>query len=293
LYISGPIVAPGISYYLRWDGTQWNGVGPGLASVVWDQKVFDDGSGPAMFVAGSPLVLGFPNFTWTLGIAKWTGSKWESLGTGINGEGRAMAIFDDGGGEALFVGGNFHMAGGQPALRMARWRDGQWSALGEGLNGRVLTLAVFDDGSGRGPALYAGGEFTMSGTTVVNHLARWNGTSWEAVGGGVTGGAVHTLCVFDEDGAAGANAPAIFVGGDFTMAGGVISPGIARWGVQRGCVEPCAADVDGSGTVNIADLLAVIAAWGPSSGGNPADVNGDGVVNITDLLAVIAAWGPC
>jgi lysophospholipase L1-like esterase len=54
---------------------------------------------------------------------------------------------------------------------------------------------------------------------------------------------------------------------------------------------PCDADVDASGTVNIADLLAVIGAWGSNRG--PADVNHDGIVNIADLLAVIAAWGPC
>jgi hypothetical protein len=54
----------------------------------------------------------------------------------------------------------------------------------------------------------------------------------------------------------------------------------------------CPADVNGDGSVNIADLLGVIASWG-ATGNNPADVNGDGTVNITDLLGVIAAWGAC
>lgn len=55
---------------------------------------------------------------------------------------------------------------------------------------------------------------------------------------------------------------------------------------------PCPADITGNGSVDIADLLAVIGAWG-AIGANPADVNGDEVVNIHDLLAVIAAWGAC
>ena len=38
----------------------------------------------------------------------------------------------------------------------------------------------------------------------------------------------------------------------------------------------------------VADLLAVIAAWGPCSGCS-ADINGDGVVDVADILAVIAA----
>jgi hypothetical protein len=54
----------------------------------------------------------------------------------------------------------------------------------------------------------------------------------------------------------------------------------------------CPADIDNSGTVNVADLLAVIAAWG-AVGANPADITGDQIVNVADLLAVIGAWGAC
>ena len=57
-------------------------------------------------------------------------------------------------------------------------------------------------------------------------------------------------------------------------------------------IEPgCPEDVNGDGTVDVLDLLAVIAAWG--NPGGPEDVNGDGVVDVLDLLAVISAWGPC
>ena len=48
----------------------------------------------------------------------------------------------------------------------------------------------------------------------------------------------------------------------------------------------------GDGTVNILDLLQVVANWGGGPG-NPADVNGDGLVNILDLLYVVAHWGLC
>jgi hypothetical protein len=57
----------------------------------------------------------------------------------------------------------------------------------------------------------------------------------------------------------------------------------------------CPADISpgsGDGTVNIADLLFVIANWG-APGSNPADVNSDNIVNIADLLLVISNWGPC
>ncbi|MCI0676324.1 MAG: PQQ-dependent sugar dehydrogenase [Phycisphaerales bacterium] len=59
------------------------------------------------------------------------------------------------------------------------------------------------------------------------------------------------------------------------------------------CEAPptCPEDVDGDGTVNVVDLLAVIAAWG--SADPAADVNDDGTVNIEDLLQVVGGWGDC
>jgi hypothetical protein len=54
---------------------------------------------------------------------------------------------------------------------------------------------------------------------------------------------------------------------------------------------PCPADIDGSGGVNVDDLLAVIAGWGGTGG--PADIDADGDVDVDDLLAVIGAWGDC
>lgn len=54
----------------------------------------------------------------------------------------------------------------------------------------------------------------------------------------------------------------------------------------------CPADVNHDGVVNVADLLAVIGAWGKAPC-EPADINLDGSVNVADLLAVIAAWGAC
>ena len=45
---------------------------------------------------------------------------------------------------------------------MAPYLAPTWSALGDGIadNG-VLALAVYDDGQGGGPALFAGGSFTV------------------------------------------------------------------------------------------------------------------------------------
>jgi hypothetical protein len=52
---------------------------------------------------------------------------------------------------------------------------------------------------------------------------------------------------------------------------------------------PCPADLDGSGAVDVADLVVVILAWSTPAG----DVNGDGVADVLDLVAVVLAWGTC
>jgi hypothetical protein len=84
-------------------------------------------------------------------------------------------------------------------------------------------LAAFDDGGGAGPALYAGGTFTTAGGVAASYIARWDGTSWSAVGGGQNA-PVHALTVFDHGSGSG---PALYAGGEFTTGG--VRNRVARW----------------------------------------------------------------
>jgi hypothetical protein len=47
----------------------------------------------------------------------WDGTRWSSLGTGVDGTVWALAAFDN----SLFVGGDFGKAGGKPSAHIARW----------------------------------------------------------------------------------------------------------------------------------------------------------------------------
>src|SRR6185503_4148795 len=143
------------------------GGAPGTNGTVSALTVYDNGGGPALYVGGY--------FTSAGGvaasrIARWDGSSWSALGSGIFDAGSgpdasvsALTVYDDGGGPALYAGGNFLTAGGVAASGIAKWDGSSWSALGGGMGGPpfigpwVLALASFDDGSG--PALYAGGLF--------------------------------------------------------------------------------------------------------------------------------------
>jgi len=50
-------------------------------------------------------------------------------------------------------------------------------------------------------------------------------------------------------------------------------------------------DVTCDERIDVADLLAVLAVWGPCTPLNRADVDGSGTVDVTDLLALLANWG--
>src|SRR5205823_2053823 len=87
-------------------------------------------------------------------IAKWNGSIWSVLGSGVNDFVRALAVS----GSDVYAGGQFVTAGGNAANYIAKWDGSSWSALGSGLDGYgVFALAV------SGSDLYAGGDFFGAG----------------------------------------------------------------------------------------------------------------------------------
>jgi hypothetical protein len=53
----------------------------------------------------------------------------------------------------------------------------------------------------------------------------------------------------------------------------------------------CPEDLDANGSVDVADILVLIAGW---NGADPIlDLDNDGIVGVSDLLLMIAAWGLC
>jgi hypothetical protein len=173
----------------RWNGTAWATIGSfrvsiqgGLAALT----VFDDGTGPGLYAAGNFDTVWDVTGAATLanGIARWDGSAWTALGHGLTTNGnaisafaRAVMVFDDGSGSALYAAGGFATAGNVSASNLAKWDGASWSSLGGGLNADVWTLRSFDDGVGGGPDLYAGGDFTTAGGSPSAHIAEWYGCS--------------------------------------------------------------------------------------------------------------------
>jgi hypothetical protein len=130
----------------------------------------------------------------------------------MNGAIRALAVS----GTNLYAGGSFTMVGYLFYSHIARWDGTTWWGLSGGVDGDVDALAV------SGTNLYVGGSFTTAISTV-NHVAKWNGFAWSALGPGLTnstGGIVDALAVSGND---------LYAGGSFTMAGSLPVNGIARW----------------------------------------------------------------
>jgi hypothetical protein len=200
-------------------------LGVGMDTPVHALAVFNN----QLYAGGEFTMAGAAS---AIGVARWTGSQWTPVGggpgSGTDNHVDAMAVFDDGTGAKLYIGGKFTHVNQLETLHIAKWDGAAWTSVGEGFDGDVEALAVADVG---GPALFAGGSFTHSGSTGVSRIAVWRPRSgWSPLGAGVDG-TVRALSGLDSDGPG--NAPGVLVvGGDFTSAAGMSSPHTAIWNGQ-------------------------------------------------------------
>lgn len=214
----------------------------------------------ALAVDGSGNVYAGGSFTSIVGvsanrIAKWDGSSWSALGSGMDGSVYAVAC----NGNDVYAGGWFSTAGGSTVNYIAKWNGSSWSALGSGMNGYVYSIACSGsnvyvggaftlaggvaatniakwDGSSfsrlefglqgdvyaiacNGSTVYACGSFTTADWMPANYIAKWNGSSWSALGTGLNNTA-YAIALNGSD---------VYVGGSFTTAGGSSANRIAKW----------------------------------------------------------------
>ena len=155
----------------RWDGSQWNQMGAQPNGQVRGLESFDSGSGMDLYASGTFSQIGGVAAS---SMARWDGTSWFPLGAGLGAGSfvRALAVFDDGNGEQLYVAGDIQLAGGTVVSNIARWNGTAWSDVGGGSLDPLVDLQVYDDGSPGGSRLYA------SSAAV---LRAWDGSSWESI----------------------------------------------------------------------------------------------------------------
>ncbi len=244
----------GLKRVAQWDGTAWSQMGTGIETTGTALGVFDDGTGPSVYVGGAKCVSG------CIGFSAARSSEPNRSPSRLSTSAETVAV------AAVYQG------------FVTKWQTDEWFALSKGHNGEVRALTVFDDdGSGANPpALYAGGAFTPPlgprddnpAPFPTNAIAKFDGMKWSSLGVGLTTydpnfppnplpspASLNTLAIFDEDGA-GVNAPVLFAGGDFVFADGLTANNVARWdgvdwsavGTVGGIVEALAVfDDDGAG----------------------------------------------
>jgi hypothetical protein len=211
-----------VRHLARWNGSAWSALSPDPSGGVGGtQGVF------TLCVHGTDLIVG-GDFT-QMGdvpascIARWDGSRWNPLGSGLNNWALNLASV----GGTLVATGNFTVAGGTPVPRVARWDGATWSSLGlRGGPGAIPDGAPLVGGLGvRGDTLYASDILPGDWLSGLHRVMRWDGRTWSwlgaapGIGAGVNG-SIHALAVYDH---------ALVAGGEFFDAGGVLALCIARW----------------------------------------------------------------
>lgn len=243
VYVGGDFTETGdglrVNRIAKWDSTSdtWSALSMGVGGSSFGVRAIAV-SGSDVYVGGIfSQAIGVPG---TSGIAKWDGTRWSALGSGICslspavcGDVRAIVVS----GTDVYVGGSFP-AIFDPTLNrnltvnsIAKWNGTSWSALGSGLSPVAGAVCGYTIGcvvqalAVSGDDVYVGGLFTTVGGVPLNSIARWDtkSSTWSALGSGVAvgyGPFVYALAVAGEG---------VYVGGNFTMAGGVPVNYIARW----------------------------------------------------------------
>ena len=214
VYVGGAFTTAGgvtVNHIARWDGVSWHPLGSGTSLTVDALAV----NGPNVYAGG---MFTFAGGQTTNRIAWWDGYTWHPLGSGMDGSVHALAVS----GADVYAGGAFTTAGGDTVNLVARWDGATWHALGAGL-GSGIAFPLVSSLAVSGTDVYVGGSFATVGEDTVNSIARWDGTSWHALGKGVGGDDytyVASLVMSDHN---------LYAGGYFVTAGGGTVNNIARW----------------------------------------------------------------
>lgn len=189
--------------------------------TVWD--LAHDGT--SLYAAGNFTSI---NGVATHGVARWDGSKWESLGAGIQvtADGFANRLLEVRAlqfvGKELYATGIFRKSGNVDTFNLSRWDGAQWNVVPvglftnrDGIGGELnpqtfgssgSTLAAIDN------ALYVGGQFLFPS----RNIGAWRNGSFEhPMLGGVTVSSFISGSVGRIKSANGV----LYVSGDFELAG--------------------------------------------------------------------------
>jgi hypothetical protein len=254
----------------RWNGSAWQTLGAGVSKNGGAGGVLGllEASNGDLLVCGAFTHAGGTQATGGTPascVARWNGSSWSALGSGIPAIGfdgvSVLAELPNG---DIVAGGFFGTAGGMQVNNIARWNGSAWSAMGTGLSTTppwsktVYALSVLPNGD-----LLVGGGFSYASGILTRGIARWDGATWSPVGPGFqpfdtfTNAIVMALVQLPNGD--------LFAGGNFVSGGGQLGDRVSRWngsawlplaGGLNGSVASI--DVGGDGTMWIGGGFTVV-----------------------------------
>ena len=181
----------------------WSALGTGLSITTGTLSV------QAIECIGTDVYVG--GFFTTAGgvtvnnIARWNGSAWSALGSGTNKGVTSLKAS----GTDLYVGGAFTSVNGLATNHLAKWNGSAWSAVSgiEQMTYQLMGSSTVSNLSHvksidiSGSDVYICGTFAKVNGITVNNVAKWNGSTWSAMGNGapkvgsVYGQTMYTLRV--------------------------------------------------------------------------------------------------
>lgn len=297
---------------------------PALASIT-DIAAIESGPARGLYVAGTALDIADLPGLWEL--ARWNGESWTPISiqssSGFPPQIQSLASIQQGGSELLYIGGEVGSVwrwDGTTAtervvllqgerfpqnVRQVVGFQGKVTVLRNDSSGGKIIVLEGDEWLALPPApggiesnlIYPSfrrlhvvhgpsGEYlyttpSSQGSIGRADLLRYDGTNWSVVASEVNG-PIYAVAANDDG-----TGPALYIGGAFSKIDGITSGFMAK---RPFCDEqPCPADVTGDGFIDLADLNAVLSAFGQAS--DSGDANGDGSVDMTDLNIVLGAFG--
>lgn len=219
--------------------------------------------------------------TYPLGLGISPNGRWLYAGGGISSGGDAVIGFDIDEKDAtlsLIPNAPFDSPGSSPKQVVVS-DDNQWAVAGHGTDATVRTFAIHQSTGelvATGFSADAGGQGSLGNIAMLDDLLLLADRS--TFTDGVQG--LHCYAL-GSDGSLTATSPPV-------ETQGIAANDLAVWPGAS-----CAADLTGDSTVNVSDLLMLLAAWGACDGACDADLNGDSIVNVSDMLLLLGDWGEC
>ncbi len=194
LYVGGVFTNaggnPNADFLAVWDGKKWgqvcNAPGAPITGTVFALQIV----GSTIYVGGAFAdAAGISSADALVACDLNTGAARATVGDNLGISGPVYALAADSKG-TLYAGGGFSDVAGIPAADDVAYLNGSgWHAMGTGTGQRGSAVDTFVRSlTANGTNVYVGTDaVNIAGIPQADHIAKWNGTAWSAVGSNTAG----------------------------------------------------------------------------------------------------------